>query len=349
MTEQRRRSAMTVEGKPGGGKEFEPDPKLDTGRQYEARVIGFSHIGKFEKDVYENGVKTGAKKVAEQCLIEFELTEPDTYVERGPEGNKVKVPRKMIAWETYSSHEKSNLFKISKAVNSDSVWIEDKEGNVDPIMLLGSACLLKVRTSKNGKQSIGEVAECPAKMLELVEPAKNTTYMFGVNLEASQFADCNVNLADVPSWILLRAHDKSLNSDTFKCIDEIEDQIDANKIAKEQASEGRLEGDSKPAKQEEAKAQTSAPSTEAKAEVAPKSSRRTRRGSSTPASDVPDFSAMSADDLNEAMTVLEDKIFDSLEAAGKSADDANDTLDEIGADKSDVEIAIALHEFAAKL
>ena len=339
MTE-RKRSAMVV-NKSGGGKDFEPDPLLDPKRQYDARIIGFAHIGIHEKPEYKDGKATGEILEQEQCLIAFELVEEETYVERGPEGAKTMEPRIMFKWEKYSSHEKSNLYKIASKAHPDAVWIEKKQGQVDPLMMINQPVMIKLINNKDGdKQNIKEVDGYPAKFASSVGEAKSDQFMFSVNVPEDLFADCEIDLSKVPPWVLSKSLNDAINADSFACIEAMEAQVDLNEAAKEaaKANSGKLEGDEKPATDtSKAKSKASKPKEEVKEEeekvADEKPARRPRRNRKAEGETV-DYSEMGIEELEK---ILIDK------------DVSEDELDELDSEGTDEAYQKALAKKAASL
>ena len=63
---------MIVDNAKGAGKDFDPDPALDTDRQLEGRIQGIAHIGTIEKDEYVDGKKTGNTKEVDTVIISIQ-------------------------------------------------------------------------------------------------------------------------------------------------------------------------------------------------------------------------------------------------------------------------------------
>lgn len=231
----------------GNAKAFDPDPVLDTARDYEARIVGVFHRGIHEKGVWENGKKTGVTE-EEQVTIAVELTEEDTYVERGEEGNKKSVPRRP-QWLTlkYSSHEKSNLFATAKLANPKAAWMEGKQGCVDPTLLLNQPVAVQFNepTDDGAQYMKKKLLAIPAKYKDGVGAATSPLFCYSVDTGAHVGT-----IEDVPAGMLRHAIDNAINVEEFGQLEAIEEHLAKLEAQKEEGTS--LEGDEAPAKKEKA-------------------------------------------------------------------------------------------------
>jgi len=246
----------------GNAKAFDPDPALDTARDYEARIVGVFHRGIHEKGVWENGKKTGVTE-EEQVTIVVELTEEDTYVERGEEGNKKLVPRRP-QWLTlkYSSHEKSNLFATAKLANPKAAWMEGKQGCIDPALILNQPVAVQFNepTDDGAQYMKKKLLAIPAKYKDGVGDATSPLFCYSVDTGAHIGT-----IEDVPAGMLRHAIDNAINVEEFEQLEAIEAHLAKLDAQKEEGA--TLEGDEAPAKKPKAE---KAPEKAAKAKRTPK-------------------------------------------------------------------------------
>ena len=279
-------SGMTISNT--GGKDFDPDPVLDPKGDYESRIVGFMHIGVHEKDIYIDGKPTGNKEEQNQAIVLFELTEEETFVERGPENDKKMVRRFIAKFLKYSSHEKSNLYGIAAAVGSDAAFKEKGEGRVDPVEMVGGCVSLKLALNKSEtKNNVKSAVAIPKKYHADVPEAELPLFCYSVDQGA--FVG---TVEDVPPWMLTFATDHGMYVEKFEKIVEIEGQIAKNKEAKDakDAERDKLAGDEKPADT------SSKPSTDSKEEDKPATSRR-RRGRGKAEEETVDYSGKDIEEM----------------------------------------------------
>lgn len=329
---ERKPSAMMIDET--GGNNFTPDPLLDLDRQYDGRIIGFAHIGDMEKDVMNDQGPTGEKTIIKQCIIAIELTEEDTRLVRGEEGSETYTNRIFYKWDKYSSHVKSNLYKIAGHASKTATWEEGGEGRIDPVEMLGQPIAISLKNNKdNTKQNIKETSAIQAKYHAGVEPAESPLFMFGVNTGAC----AGTSIADVPPWILAKSLSDAVNATEFKFLEEMEEQAALNAAAKEEAKSGKLEGDDAPKKTTKAKskakgkkvekedekeeAEPEAPAKPEKTTADEKAPARRQRKSSK--KDSVDYSDKSIEEM-EAILVskeVDDEEIDALMDANEDDDD----------------------------
>lgn len=216
---------------------FAPDVKLDTEREYDARIVGLIHIGLVQNQNFDDKDKMDE---IEQAIIVFELTEEDTFVPRGgTEEDPIMKPRTMPKFIKYSSHEKSGLFALAKVANSKAAWIDGKKGMIDPSMILDQPVVLKIKDGKEDKQNIDKISSYPAKFKDAV--GARTTPLFLYDVHTGAHSDTTIE--DVPAWILTYAMSKALDVEQFGQLDFIEAHLAA--LEAEKTSE-KLAGDEKP-------------------------------------------------------------------------------------------------------
>lgn len=307
---------MLVESKAGGN--FEPDPILDVEANVEARVIGIIHAGKHEKQKHDGTKFIDEYKTIEQAIIEFEIVEDGTQVERGAEGNKTLVNRRMCKFVNYSSHENSEMFAIAKAANPKSAWTEGKDGFVQTGMFIGKPVSLELGTNKDGtKNTIKKVHAIPPKYQDSVPALTIKPFQFSVMGGAFPLEDgTETTINDVPVWMLSLALDKAVDAEQFKQVDEMEATIAAAKAAKDnKGTDTELEGDRLPAKTEEKVEPEVEPEAEPeKVEEKPKARTRTRSRAAKV-----DYTTKSIEDL-EAIALEKGAVTD------EDLDDLNDTI-----------------------
>ena len=311
----------------GNAKTFAPDPVLDTERDYEARIVGAFHRGIHEKTKWENGKNVGVVE-EDQITLVVELTEEDTYVERGEEGSKTKVPRRP-QWLTlkYSSHEKSNLFATAKLANPAAAWVEGKQGAVDIDKILGCPVAVQFNEpNEEGAQYMKKkLLAIPAKYKDGVAPA--TIKPFCYSVMGGAFVG---TLEDVPAGMLRHTIDNAINVEEFEQLEAIEAYLAKLEAQKEEGT--TLEGDEAPAKAA-AKATEKAekPKRAAKAKVEPEEKKvaedateepvakpaRSRRAAKT---EEVDYSTKSVAELEDLLIEkgLADKDLDELSDAAES-------------------------------
>jgi outer membrane biosynthesis protein TonB len=231
----------------GNAKTFDPDPALDTGRDYEARIVGVFHRGIFEKNKWENDKIVGTEE-EEQVTLVIELTEEDTYVERGEDDNKKLVPRRP-QWLTlkYSSHEKSNLFATAKLANPKAAWMEGKQGCVDPTLILNQPVAVQFNepTDTGAQYMKKKLLAIPAKYKDGVAPATSPLFCYSVDTGSHVGT-----IEDVPAGMLRHAIDNAINVEEFGQLEAIEEHLAKLEAQKEEGTS--LEGDESPAKREKA-------------------------------------------------------------------------------------------------
>lgn len=273
---------MLIEQKPQ--KDFEPDAALDAGREYEARIVGVAHVGKHEKEKFGgDGKPSGEFQEIEQAIVMLELTEEDTFVERGPEDARVMKPRLIPQFIKWSSHEKSGMFKLAKNANPKAAWVEGKQGKVDTSLIIGEPVTVVFKeATAEGKQYIDEIKSIPAKYKDGVDAAQSTPFQYHVGLGSFPLADgTETKLEDVPVWIINYALNKAIDAEEFGQLDAMEAYVAEAEAAKD-GNDVELEGDRLPAKEsEEAKEEpveeTKEEVVEEKVEEKPKTSRRRSR------------------------------------------------------------------------
>lgn len=299
---------MIVDNAKGAGKDFDPDPALDTDRQLEGRIQGIAHIGTIEKDEYVDGKKTGNTKEVDTVIISIEAVEEDTYVERGGEDNKYLTPRTFVLEERWSSAELANFCKLAKALVPKSVTKPNgKDPVVDSSALIGAPLSFQVREpNAKGNQYIDKksVNPIPVKYQKDVPAATLPTHLFSVELGVFMDTD----LTQVQPWILNKVINDVVNIDEIaekptNCIDQIEEALEAISAAKDSKSAGKeLEGDRKPkaekkaAKKEEPKEEPKAEE-ETKEEKPKRARRKAAKKEDAPAED--QFTSMSLEDLED--------------------------------------------------
>lgn len=322
------------------GKDFKPDAKLDTEREYEGRIVGLAHIGVVQNQDFDDKEKINE---IEQAIILIEFTEEDTYVPRGAEGEEVMKPRIMPKFIKYSSHEKSGLFALAKAANPKAAWVEGQKGFVNPALILGEPLSITLKDGKEDKQNISKINPIPAKYKAGVDAMVSPKFLYDID----SGAHAGTAISDVPTWILNYAINKAVNVEEFGQLEVIEAHLKAVEGGRDS---GKLEGDDKPkakkkaAKTEEkkaAKAEEKKPDPvepeekkEAPAEEA-KTSRRGRRSAKTEEPSKPDFSEMGEE-------ALEDYILSN----GKTEADLDEVSDAAADDDAYV---VGLRELAATL
>ena len=227
----------------GNAKTFAPDPVLDTGRDYEARIVGAFHRGIHEKGKWENGKKVGVVE-EDQITLAVELTEEDTFVERG-EGESMKLVPRRPYWLTlkYSSHEKSSLFTTAKLANPAAAWMDGKQGVVDVIKMIDCPVAVQFEEpTEDGAQYMKKkLLAIPAKYKDGVAPA--TTKPFCYSVMGGAFVG---TLEDVPAGMLRHAIDNAINVEEFEQLEAIEAHLAKLDAQKEEGAV--LEGDEAPAK-----------------------------------------------------------------------------------------------------
>jgi hypothetical protein len=300
-----------------GNTDFEPDPFLDTGAEYEAKLIGIVETGKHQQEDYDDPSKVSEKL---ECLITYELVEEETRVTRGAEGSEYTVPRTYTKFDKFSSHELSSLYKQCKTANQDCVTQE----GLDITAALGQPVMLVLKNNKKGdRQNIAEVKGVPVKFRSSIGEAEGKPFLYTCSVNAGAHVG---TIEDVPVWMLKRAVDKSLYPEQFPNLEEIEDYIEAGGKSSKTAGE-ELEGDrapvkeeKKPAKKAPAKKEKVEETVEEKAEEAPaEKSTRTRRKKAEPKAEADPYA-----DLDEA--ALEDLLIekgvsdDDLDAISEGAD-----------------------------
>ena len=295
-----------------GNNDFEPDPFLDTGAEYEARLLGVVETGKHQQEDFDDSTKVTETL---ECLITYELVEEETRVTRGAEGSEYTVPRTFTKFDKFSSHELSSLYKQCKTANQDCVTQE----GLDITAALGQPVMLVLKNNKKGdRQNIAEVKGVPVKFRSSIGEAEGKPFLYTCSVNAGAHVG---TIEDVPVWMLKRAVDKSLYPEQFPNLEEIEDYIEAGGKASKTAGE-ELEGDRAPAKEEKkpAKKEKVEETVEEKAEEAPaEKSTRTRRKKAEPKAEADPYA-----DLDEA--ALEDLLIekgvsdDDLDAISEGAD-----------------------------
>lgn len=222
----------------GNAKDFKPDPALDTERDYEGRIVGAFHRGIHEKTKWENGKQVGVVE-EDQITLVIELTEEDTYVERG-EGDDMKLVPRRPQWLTlkYSSHEKSNLFSTAKLANPSAAWMEGKQGVVDIDKVLGCPVAVQFNEpTEDGAQYMSKkLLAIPAKYKESVGAA--TTPLFCYSVMGGAYVG---TIEDVPPAMLRHAVDNAINVEEFEQLEAIEEYL--AKIEAQKSEDAVLEGD----------------------------------------------------------------------------------------------------------
>jgi hypothetical protein len=246
----------------GNAKNFAPDPALDTARDYEARIVGVFHRGVFEKNKWENDKIVGTEE-EEQVVLVVELTEEDTYVERG-EGEDMKLVPRRPQWLTmkYSSHEKSNLYATAKLANPKAAWMEGKQGCVDPQLVLNQPVAVQFNepTTEGAQYMKKKLLAIPAKYKDGVAPATITPFCYSV-----MTGEHVGTIEDVPASMLRHAVDNAINVEEFEQLEAIEAHLAKLEAQKEEGA--TLAGDEAPAKKAKAE---KAPEKAAKAKRTPK-------------------------------------------------------------------------------
>lgn len=305
-----------------GNTEFEPDPFLDTGAEYEARLMGVVETGKHQQEDYDDPTKVTEKL---ECLITYELVEEETRVTRGAEGSEYTVPRTFVKFDKFSSHELSSLYKQCKTANQDCVT----QDGLDITAALGQPVMLVLKNNKKGdRQNIAEVKGVPVKFRSSIGEAEGKPFLYTCSVNAGAHVG---TLEDVPVWMLKRAVNSSLYPETFPNLEEIEDYIEAGGKSSKTAGE-ELEGDRAPIKEEKKPAKKvpakkiEEPVEEDVAEVVAEKPKRARRKKDEPEAEADPYA-----DLDEA--ALEDLIIE------KGASDADlDAISE-GADSDEAYLA----------
>lgn len=311
-----------------GGKDFEPDPLLDTARDYEARVLGVFHAGTHQQQKYESDEYVNI----DQAIIEFEIVEEGTQVERGPEDNRRLENRRMAMFLKYSSHEKSTLFKIAQSINPKAAYLEKKEGVVDTSLIIGRPVSLELKLNKDGdKTNIKAVNKIPPKYQESVAPLTNNVFQYSVMMGAFPVEGVETSVSDVPKWMLEFALNKAIDAEQFAKLDEIEAHLES---LKSDDDNSELEGDRLPPKTED-KAEDKAdepveekqepkdePKVEEKQEEA-KTERRSRRSRRGATEEKVDYSTYTIEQL-EALVV---------EKGLMSEDELDDLSDNVTSDE----------------
>lgn len=232
-----------------GGKDFEPDPLLDTARDYEARVLGVFHAGKHQKQKHDGTKFIEEYDEIEQAIIEFEIVEEGTQVERGPEDNRRLENRRMAMFLKYSSHEKSTLFKIAQSINPKAAYLEKKEGVVDTSLIIGRPVSLELKLNKDGdKTNIKAVNKIPPKYQDSVGPLTNDVFQYSVMMGAFPVEGVETSVSDVPKWMLEFALNKAIDAEQFAKLEEIEAHLES---LKSDDDNSELEGDRLPPKTED--------------------------------------------------------------------------------------------------
>lgn len=231
----------------GNAKTLAPDPALDTSRDYEARIVGVFHRGIHEKNKWENDKIVGTEE-EEQLTLVIELTEEDTYVERG-EGEDMKLVPRRPQWLTmkYSSHEKSNLYATAKLANPKAAWMDGKQGCVDPTLMLNQPVAVQFNEpNEDGAQYMKKkLLAIPAKYKDGVAPATIKPFCYSVMSGAHVGT-----IEDVPAGMLRHAIDNAINVEEFEQLEAIEAHLAKLDAQKEEGAS--LEGDEAPAKAEKA-------------------------------------------------------------------------------------------------
>lgn len=305
-----------------GGKEFAPDPVLDVEREYEARVLGVIHIGTHQKQKHDGTNFIDEYDEIQQAIIEYEIVEDGTQVERGPDDAKRLENRRMCQFIKYSSHEKSGLFKLAQAINPKAAWVEKKKGFVDTSLIIGRPVSLELKLNKDGdKTNIKAVNKIPPKYQDAVNPLTFPVFQYSVMGGAFPVEGKETKLEDVPKWMLEFALNKAIDAEQFEQLEAIEAHLEALKADKPEDTE--LEGDRLPPKEEdeepeekpEEQVEEVEEEVEEKVEEAPKRTRRSRAKST----DKVDYSAKSIEEL-EAL-VLEKGVM-----TDEDLDDLNDNV-----------------------
>lgn len=243
----------------GNAKTFAPDPALDTARDYEARIVGVFHRGIHEKNKWENDKIVGTEE-EEQLTLVIELTEEDTYVERG-EGEDMKLVPRRPQWLTmkYSSHEKSNLYATAKLANPKAAWMDGKQGCVDPTLILNQPVAVQFNepNAEGAQYMKKKLLAIPAKYKDGVAPATIKPFCYSV-----MSGEHVGTIEDVPAGMLRHAIDNAINVEEFEQLEAIEAHLAKLEAQKEEGT--TLAGDEAPAKAEKA------PEKAAKAKRAPK-------------------------------------------------------------------------------
>lgn len=230
-----------------GGKGFEPDPLLDVENQYEARILGIIHVGTHQKQKHDGTNFIDEYDDIQQAIVEFEVVEDGTQVERGPEGSKHLENRRMCQFVKYSSHEKSGLFKLAQTANPKAAYVEKKEGVVDTSLIIGKPVSLELKLNKDGdKTNIKSVNAIPPKYHDGVPPLTNDVFQYSVMSGAHPVEGKATKLEDVPKWMLEFALSKALDAEQFTELEAMETHLEALEAAKDGNTE--LEGDRLPPK-----------------------------------------------------------------------------------------------------
>ena len=306
---------MLVETKAASN--FELDPIIeDLEVQVDARIVGIVHIGLFEKQKHDGKKFIEEYTDKEQAIIEFEIVEDGTQVERGTEGDMRLENRKISKFITYSSHENAEMHKIAKAANPKSAWVDGKQGKVDTSLIIGEPVALQLGINKAGdRNTVVEVNLIQPKHKAAVNPMESKPFQYSVMSGAHPLADGTpTTIEAIPKWMLKQGLTNAKNAEEFTMIDEIEEYTQESADG---SDAGTLEGDEKAKTTAKTKTTKSAakPKTtepveeevveedevveEAVKEPAPKTTRRRR--ASKPAVEKEDFSGLTLEELEDVL------------------------------------------------
>lgn len=275
------------------------DPELeDLERDYMGRVVGLFHMGKVEAPEFDNNgnIIEGKFKVQDQCVIMFELLEEDTMVERGKEGEEKMVRRTIPQFMTFSSNEKSGLFKLCKKLGkTKAAWVEGKQGKLNTLHLVNKPLQIGFKKTQAGnvKIDLDRVAAIPPAMIKSMDQAESKLFhyspQFGgaFNVLLDDGTEQETSIEDVPAWLIKKAVEDVINLEEFSGAEELityaeslEDGSNegtdnkANGVSDDDAkkADDKAKADAKAAKEAEAKAKAEAEAKaakEAKAEEEP--------------------------------------------------------------------------------
>lgn len=301
------------------GSNFTPDTPLDTEREYEGRIVGMAHVGLMENQDFDDNTKVVE---IEQAIILIELTEEDTYVPRGAEGEEVFKPRVLPKFIKYSSHEKSGLYALAKTANKKAAWVEGKKGMVNPELILDEPVSITIKDGKDGKQNISKINPIMEKHKAGVEAKVSPTFLYDIDTGAH----AGTTIEDVPAWIIKYAMNKALNVESFGQLEEMEAYVKSLEDSKEG---GKLDGDDKPKdskkkappkKVEEKKVDKVEKDADGAGDEEKPAPRRSRRSRGTPDSTI-DYS-----------TFTEAQLEDALEEKGVTSAEVDDISDSSSSD-----------------
>ena len=290
---------------------FTPDPLLDTGSWYEARIVGIHVTGKVQKDVFKNKVKTGEFKDEDEVLIFFQLTEDSTKVERGDE-MKQRYP--FVKFMNYNSHELSGFHKLAAMCNKDAAWIKGDKGYVDATQMIGRCVMIKLVTNAKGdKQNIAKDGICMIadKYLDRVEEAEMPYFCF----DRDSGAHAGTSIEDVQAWALKRS--LAVTVEDVGQMAQIDAELTRREEVKAQGNNGTLDSDAKPADKP-------APKTAPKADAPAKESRAERKAAKAAAAAA---AADSKDDNSHTVDTLSEEEAEDLLLDSGVEEDALDALD----------------------